>query len=159
MSLLASASVAALALAYTLTGGVFLAFSDFLMRAMDRADGGGVVTMQAINRAVYRSVFMVLFLGLAAVSVGLVAVGLFGRDGVAGWAMAAAGAIYVFGCFAVTARFNVPMNTALASLDGEAARDYWRQHYLPRWTRWNTVRTLACLGAAAGVMLSAHLSE
>ncbi|MEM9602896.1 MAG: hypothetical protein AAGA11_08535 [Pseudomonadota bacterium] len=94
------------------------------------ADGGRVATMQSINRVVCCSVFMAQFLGLTTVSVGQVALGVIGGDGEAGWAMAiarvAAGAIYPLGCVGVTALTNVPMNTALASLDGEAARACWR---------------------------------
>lgn len=50
-------------LAYALVGGVFLAFSDFIMRSLAQTDG--VDTMQAINREVFHWAFMVLFLGLA----------------------------------------------------------------------------------------------
>ena len=54
-------------LAYALVGGVFLAFSDFIMRALSVTSGyGGAEAMQAINREVFRWVFMTLFLGLAA---------------------------------------------------------------------------------------------
>jgi uncharacterized membrane protein len=46
------------------------------------------------------------------------------------------------------------MNDALAGMDLslEATRDYWTGTYLPRWTFWNTVRTLAC-GLAAALLL------
>ena len=61
-------------LAYALVGGVFLAFSDFIMRSLSLTGGvGGVEAMQVINREVFRWVFMALFLGMAAVSL-LVAV-------------------------------------------------------------------------------------
>jgi hypothetical protein len=56
-------------LAYALLGGVFLAFSDFIMRSLSLTGGtGGVEAMQVINREVFRWVFMVLFLGMAAAS-------------------------------------------------------------------------------------------
>ena len=46
-------------LAYALVGGVFLAFSDFIMRALSLTGGsGGAEAMQAINREVFRWVFM-----------------------------------------------------------------------------------------------------
>ena len=57
-------------LAFGLLGGVFLAFSDFIMRSLAQVSGsGGVEAMQAINREVFRIVFMVLFIGMAPVSV------------------------------------------------------------------------------------------
>ena len=56
-------------LAYALVGGVFLAFSDFVMRSLALTGGaGGVEAMQSINREVFRWIFMVLFIGLAPVS-------------------------------------------------------------------------------------------
>jgi len=52
--------------AYALVGGVFLAFSDFIMRSLSHTGGvGGVEAMQVINREVFRWVFMTLFLGMA----------------------------------------------------------------------------------------------
>ena len=42
-------------LAYALVGGVFLAFSDFVMRPLALTGGaGGVEVMQSINREVLR---------------------------------------------------------------------------------------------------------
>ena len=139
-------------LAYALVGGVFLAFSDFIMRSLALTGGhGGVEAMQVINREVFRWVFMVLFLGMAAVSVGLAGYGAFAATGPAGNLIMWAGLVYLVGCFGVTVFFNVPMNEALAGMDmsTEATRDYWLQTYVPRWTFWNSVRTVACAAAAA----------
>ncbi len=61
------------ALAYAVLGGVFLAFSDFIMRALDRVgEPAGVDTMQAINHQVFRALFMPLFIGMAPVSLLLI---------------------------------------------------------------------------------------
>lgn len=139
-------------LAYALVGGVFLAFSDFIMRSLALTDGyGGVEAMQAINREVFRWVFMALFLGMAAVSVVVAAYGAFGASGPAGTMIMIAGLVYLIGCFGVTVFFNVPMNEALAGMElsAETTRDYWFQTYVPRWTFWNSVRTAACVVSAA----------
>lgn len=139
-------------LAYAMVGGVFLAFSDFIMRALSVTSGqGGVEAMHAINREVFRWVFMTLFLGLAAASLALVVYAALGLTGPAATLIAAAGLVYLLGCFCVTVAFNVPMNEALANMDlsQEATRAYWTGTYLPRWTFWNTVRTIACVLAAA----------
>ncbi|MEL6960257.1 MAG: anthrone oxygenase family protein [Pseudomonadota bacterium] len=139
-------------IAYALVGGVFLAFSDFIMRSLALTGGhGGVEAMQVINREVFRWVFMALFLGLAAVSVAVAAYGAFGLSGPAGALIIAAGLVYLIGCFGVTVFFNVPMNEALAGMDmsSDTTRDYWLQTYVPRWTFWNSVRTLACAVSAA----------
>lgn len=146
-------------LAYALVGGVFLAFSDFIMRSLAKTSGvGGVEAMQSINREVFRWVFMSLFLGLTPVSVGFVVYGLLVAEGAAAAALASAGALYLLGCFALTALGAVPMNNALARLDAssEAAEAYWRETYLPRWTALNTVRGGACVLAAAALLFGAR---
>lgn len=147
-------------IAYALVGGVFLAFSDFIMRSLARTSGtGGAEAMQVINREVFRWVFMALFLGLAPVSLVLAAAGFFSVGGGAGVLFAAAGLIYFVGCFGVTVIFNVPLNEALAkmNLDEPATLAFWSDTYVPRWTFWNSVRGFACV-VSASVMLAALLS-
>ena len=139
-------------IAYALVGGVFLAFSDFIMRSLVLTGGhGGIEAMQTINREVFRWVFMALFLGMAAVSVVVAGYGAFGLSGPAGTLIMLAGLVYLIGCFAVTVAFNVPMNEALAGLEvsHETTRDYWSQTYVPRWTYWNSVRASACVASAS----------
>ncbi len=139
-------------LAYALIGGVFLAFSDFIMRSLSVTGGvGGVETMQAINREVFRWVFMTLFLGMAGVSALIVLYAALNLSDLAGIIIIAAGLAYLSGCFGVTVFFNVPLNETLAGMDlsSETTRTYWTSIYLPRWTFWNTVRTLASVIAAA----------
>jgi uncharacterized membrane protein len=137
--------------AYGLVGGVFLAFSDFIMRALSKTGGsGGVEAMQIINREVFRWVFMTLFLGMGAVSLVIVWYGATNLAHPSGAVIVLAALAYLIGCFGVTVAFNVPMNEALAGMDLTRAstRAYWTEIYLPRWTFWNTVRTLACWAAA-----------
>lgn len=139
-------------LAYALLGGVFLAFSDFIMRSLALTSGhGGVEAMQVINREVFRWIFMALFLGMAAISLVVAGYGGFWLSGGAGTLIMAAGLVYLVGCFGVTVFFNVPMNEALAGMEtaSDSTRDYWMQTYVPRWTFWNTVRTAACAASAA----------
>ena len=144
-------------LAYALVGGVFLAFSDFIMRSLSLTSGqGGVEAMQVINREVFRWIFMVLFLGMAAMSLLVAAYGFLHFSAPYGPAFAFAGLLYLIGCFGVTVVCNVPMNEALAGLapDTEDARRYWVETYLPRWTLWNTVRSVACVGSATALMMA-----
>ena len=139
-------------LAYALVAGVFLAFSDFIMRSLSLTGGtGGVEAMQVINREVFRWVFMALFLGMAAVSLVIVGYGATNLAHPSGGLILVAGLVYLIGCFGVTVFFNVPMNEALAgmNLSEDATHAYWTGTYLPRWTFWNTVRTLACGLSAA----------
>ena len=139
-------------LAYAIVGGVFLAFSDFIMRSLARNAGvGGIEAMQIINREVFRWVFMALFLGMAAMSVFILIYSAMNLTGGPRKLMMLGALVYLFGCFAVTIFFNVPMNEALAGMElsADATQDYWTGTYLPRWTMWNTVRTIACALAAA----------
>lgn len=133
-------------IAYALVSGVFLAFSDFIMRSLAHTGGiGGVDAMQVINREVFRWVFMTLFIGMAPVSLAIAGYGGFVVGNGPGILFVLAGLIYFFGCFGVTIFFNVPMNESLAEMDASsaAAGDYWTGTYLPRWTFWNTIRTAA----------------
>ena len=61
-----------------------------------------------------------------------------------------AGAIlYLIGTILVTILGNVPLNDQLAAVSptDPGARELW-EHYLSRWTMWNTVRTVAPMAAA-----------
>lgn len=142
-------------LAYAVVGGVFLAFSDFIMRSLSLTGGvGGVEAMQVINREVFRWVFMALFLGMAAMSIVVAIYGGIFVGGAPGTMMMIAGLVYFIGCFVVTLCFNVPMNETLAPMDlsSAATQEYWSTTYLPRWTFWNSVRTLAC-GVSSALLL------
>jgi uncharacterized membrane protein len=139
-------------LAYALVAGVFLAFSDFIMRSLALTGGaGGVEAMQVINREVFRWVFMALFLGMAGVSVLIAGYSWVALSGPAATLIGVAALVYLVGCFGVTVAFNVPMNEALAGMDlrSEVTQDYWVQSYVPRWIFWNSVRTGAATLSAA----------
>lgn len=139
------------AVGMALVSGVFLAFSDFVMRSLRRASPTvGIEAMQSINREVYGSAFLVALLGLVPVSGVLAVYAVLRLEGLeSGWFVAGA-AIYGIGVVLVTMRGNVPMNRRLDLMAAEAVetRDYW-QHYARRWTRLNHLRTLASALAAA----------
>ena len=128
-------------------GGLYFAFSAFIMRALAEIEpAAGAAAMNAINRVILRSLFMPLFLGTTLGCAALAVLGLFPTERSA-WLLIAGGATYVIGMFVVTMAFNVPLNNALQS---SGARDpaAWRG-YVERWTRWNHVRTIASTGASA----------
>lgn len=147
-------------LAFALLGGVFLAFSDFIMRALANTGGaGGIHAMQVINREVFRYVFMALFLGMAPVSLLLAGYGAIALSGPEATLIVLSGVVYLVGAFGVTVVFNVPLNETLASMDLASAdtHRFWNATYLPRWTFWNTARTVACV-TASGLLMSGLLS-
>jgi uncharacterized membrane protein len=155
MSVLVLITLQIVVLAYALIAGVFLAFSDFIMRALMLTSGtGGAEAMQVINREVFRWVFMLLFIGLAPVSIGIAVYGVFWVGNGPGALFALAGILYLFGCFLVTVVFNVPMNEALAEMElsDPATHAYWLDSYVPRWTFWNSIRATASAIASVAMM-------
>jgi uncharacterized membrane protein len=63
--------------------------------------------------------------------------------------------LYLVGTILVTIRLNVPLNDALAAAEPASAEaaSLWTR-YLAEWTRWNHVRTVASLAAAASFILA-----
>lgn len=137
------------ALSAALMAGIYYAFSGFIMRALARLEHpGGMLAMRAINEAILRSLFLPLFLGSSVACLFLAAYGLVWADQPGALPMALGAGLYLLGQPIVTMRANVPLNTVLAAAEPTApgAVAIW-ERYLTRWTAWNTVRTLACLGA------------
>jgi len=125
--------------------GVFLGFSDFIMRSFRKSSpGAGIESMQVINREVYRSIFITALLGMAVYCIGLLVLAFVKLEGDAAIWMIAGSAIYLVGVVLVTAFGNVPMNQKLDSLPlgSDEAEGYWT-HYAKVWTRWNHVRTIS----------------
>lgn len=134
-----------------LVSGVFLTFSDFVMRSLARAKtAAGVEVMQVINREVFRSVFMVLLMGMSALSPLLIGYAYFRVAGSASALIMTGGAVYFVGVFLVSLVFNVPMNNRLDAKEHSSAEAaaYWTDIYLPRWTFWNYLRAIASAAAA-----------
>jgi len=131
------------------------AYSNILKRpSYTWPNGTRLAVYTALNIEVFRWVFMVLFLGLVPVSLLIVVYGAMVVEHGPGTVMILAGLTYFVGCFGVTAVFNVPMNETLAGMEAsaDATLDYWTGTYLPRWSFWNTVRTVAC-GLSAALLL------
>ena len=133
-----------------LVGGVFFAFSSFVMKALAGVpSAAGIGVMQSINVVVLNPSFLGAFIGTAVVSLGA------GGLALAGWGRSFApfflgGALfYLVGTFLVTGLGNVPLNDQLAAVSAAdpAAPEVW-EHYLGRWTMWNHVRTAAAMVAA-----------
>lgn len=134
-----------------IVAGVFFTFSDFVMRSLAVArPAAGVEVMQAISREVFRSVFMVLLLGMTALSPLLIGYASLFIAGSAATLIMIGGAVYLVGVFVVTLVFNVPMNQRLAAMEFSSteAATYWAATYMPRWTFWNYVRAIASAASA-----------
>ena len=141
----------ATAVACATVGGVFFAFSSFVMAALRRVPAAqGIAAMQSINVLAVTPVFMTALFGTAALCVALAVVEPSGL-------VLAAAATYLLGVLGVTMAYNVPRNNALARLDADepGAAAAW-ERYVREWTGANHVRTLA--GIAAAVLLCAELA-
>ncbi|EHB57637.1 hypothetical protein MycrhDRAFT_0072 [Mycolicibacterium rhodesiae JS60] len=127
----------AAALGAAAIGGLFYAFSTFVMRGLDRTGPVRAATaMRGINaEAQANGPFLTMFLGsaLVALVVGIAAATQLRVPG-SGWILA--GAVLALVPLVVTIAVNVPLNDRLA------AGLPW-QGYYPIWTLWNHVRTVA----------------
>lgn len=126
-----------------LVGGVFFAFSTFVMAALGRLPPQqGVDAMNAINVTVINPAFMAAFMGTALICLVLAVGAAFQLDQAHNQLILAASLLYLFGCFGVTMAFNVPLNDRLAAVGPAQAADLW-SIYRRDWTLWNHVRTVA----------------
>jgi uncharacterized membrane protein len=148
---LVTALTIATAVGCGLNGGVFFAFSSFVMPGLARLrPPDGVAAMQSLNVTAVTPAFMTALFGTGALCVAVIVAGLAGLDeGYGGW-LVGGGALYLAGSIVVTMLYHVPRNNALAVVDPvtpEAGR-LW-ERYLHEWTRGNHVRAAAGVAAAA----------
>ena len=146
-----------LALWSAVIGGVFSAFSEFIMAALLKAEpAAGIEAMQHINRTVIRTQFVAGILLIAPASILLALYSLTAFDGATRFALIGAPIIYVPTVFLMTMLGNVPMNNRLDRLDRTLpeAQAYWVR-YGRNWTRLNHVRTLGSVATAALYLVAA----
>ncbi len=138
------------AVASASVGGVFLAFSAFVMAGLGRlAVPNGIRAMQSINITAVTPVFMAVLFGTAGLGIVLATVSLVDPSSATPWRLGAA-TLYLGGVVALTAAFHVPRNNALARVSAEAAEAaaQWRT-YRVAWLRGNHVRMLTALASSA----------
>jgi uncharacterized membrane protein len=132
-----------------LNGGLFFIFSNTFMRSLDRLPAAGAVAaMNSINAVILNPLFFLVFFGTALLCLVLL-VGQLDSP----WTVAGA-LSYLVGTLGVTMICNVPLNDKLAKVLPAATdmETQWRAYRGP-WTRWNHVRTIACLLAAAAFVI------
>ena len=142
-----------------LIGGLFFAFSNFIMQALARVPAqSGAAAMQSINVTVLNPLFFAAFFGTGVICLILAVMALPTRSEPSSIACLAAAIIYLVGTIGVTMAFNVPLNEKLAQmpLSDPGLPDLW-SHYLAEWTKWNHVRAVASLLAAALFMVAGML--
>ncbi len=130
-------------------GGVFFAFSVFVMQALGRLPPAkGIAAMQAINAAAPTPLFMAALLGTGLTCVTLAGSALFRMDEPDAVYHLVGGLLYLV-AIVLTIVYHVPRNDALAAIDpnGADAASHWSR-YQTGWTAWNHVRTIASIAAA-----------
>ena len=139
------------ALSSGLVAGWFFAFSNHIMKALGRLpDDQGIRVMQDINIIVINPLSMGALLGTALICIVASVLSVVDWEEPEVFYVLAGSGVYLVGTVLVTIAFNVPRNDALAAADPDSAAgtEVWRR-YLTEWTRWNHVRTVAALAAAA----------
>ncbi len=159
MNLLTTVLAVVAMLGSALIGGVFYAFSSFIMKALARMPTEeGIAAMQSINIVVINASFLGAFIGTAVISLMLAVLA------IKGWGMPSApwllaGALlYLLGTFLVTGLGNVPLNEKLAAVSAtdSSAVAVW-EHFLDQWTTLNTLRTTASVTAALSLTIGLTL--
>ncbi len=146
-----------LALWSAVIGGVFSAFSEFVMSGLLRtAPAGGIEAMQHINRTVIKTQFVAGILSIALFSVlfALYSTTIF--EGAALVTLILAPIVYLPTVFFMTIFGNVPMNNKLERLNHKTfeAETYWID-YGRDWTRLNHIRTLGSILTAGLYIIAA----
>jgi uncharacterized membrane protein len=146
-----------LALWSAVIGGVFSAFSEFVMAGLLRAPpAGGIEVMQHINRTVLRTQFVAGIFSIAVFSVLFAIYGLVAFEGSVLVTLLLAPLVYLPSVFLMTIFGNVPMNNRLEAMDPSTveAHAYWLE-YGRRWTRLNHARYLGSVLTAGLYIIAA----
>ncbi|MBD8524603.1 DUF1772 domain-containing protein [Pseudomarimonas arenosa] len=150
MSVFVSILTIAALLGAALVGGIFFAFSNFIMRALASVPSpAGLQAMQSINIKVLNPGFLGLFMGTALIFVVLASVALLDWSAAQSPYLLGAAVAYLGGTWGVTVRGNVPLNDQLArqAPEGPDSEQIWND-YVEGWTRLNSQRTGASILAA-----------
>ncbi|MCA0027066.1 MULTISPECIES: DUF1772 domain-containing protein [unclassified Mesorhizobium] len=139
-------------------GGVFFAFSNFVMPAMARLPAaGGIAAMNSINITVITPMFMTALFGTGLICLVLIAGAIIGWQQPGSFWLLAGAVIYLVGNPIVTMVFNVPLNDALAAIDPASSNGaaVWTT-YLRDWVMWNHVRAITAIAALASFWFAAR---
>ena len=132
-------------------GGVFFAFSNFVIAALARLPvPSGIAAMNSINVTVITSTFMTALFGTGLICLVLIAGAIMDWSQPGSFWLLAGAVIYLVGNPVVTMVFNVPLNDALAVVDPASANGaaVWANH-LNQWVMWNHCRTVTAIVAMA----------
>ena len=140
-------------------GGVYVAFSTFVMPALRRVPADrAVVAMQAMNRAAPAPWAIVGLLGAGGACAVLAVQALADLDDAAARWRLAGSALYL-STIVITFAFHIPRNEALDHVDAAGAGvDRAWADFAGSWSSGNHIRALASVGAAAVLTYAATVS-
>jgi uncharacterized membrane protein len=141
-----------------IVGGVFYAFSTFVMPGLKRLPASeGVHAMQQINVTAQQPAFMLAFMGTTALCLYLGVRGFIDRGETRATLLMAGSLLYLVGVFGLTVGQNVPLNDTLATVNPHApgVAAHW-QHFLSGWEWANHLRGAASI-ASSGAFIAALL--
>ena len=139
-----------------LVAGLFFAFVVAVSPGLRRVDDVAFTgAFRAINAAILRPAFLLVFVAAPATAVLLAVLHVLDGSSASAWAVGAAAASVA--TFVVTVARNVPLNEALARADvsGPTSASAARRAFESPWTRWNAVRTLTGVCAVLGLAATA----
>ena len=143
------AVTAAAAVGSGAVGGVFFAFSGFVMPALDRlSPAQAAAAMQSINVTAVRPPLMITLFATTALAVAAPLLARRGSDQPT-LLLIIAGALYLIGTVGTTIVGNVPLNDALARTAAATTDAATWTAWSSAWTARNHVRTVAALAATA----------
>jgi uncharacterized membrane protein len=137
-------------------GGVFFAFSAFVMPALERLPAAqGIAAMQSINLTAQRTALMTGMFGTALLCCALAFMAYRSWGEPQAWWWVAGCALYLVGPIGLTIVHHVPLNDALATVHAQApgAAAQW-QDYLHDWNPLNHLRAAGGIGAAAAFIVA-----
>ena len=147
-------------ISYAMVAGLFLTFSDFIMRSLNSAPpSAGIEVMQNINRDIFKSLTIFLLWGMVLLSIFIGVYAILYISGFASLLLTTGSVAYIVGVLVVSYTANIPMNDHLKNMvaqDPQAAK-YWSEVYVPKWSAWNYLRAIGS-GAAAVCTLAACIS-
>lgn len=146
-----------LALWSAIVGGVFSAFSEFVMPALTKTTPTcGIEAIQQINRDVIGTQFVAGIILIAPLCVMFAVYCLLAYEDIVIWPVLSAAGLYLLSVFGITVVGNVPMNNRLDAMDKSerAAAAYW-QEYGRNWTRMNHIRCIGSIGTSCLMLAGA----
>ena len=134
-----------------LIGGVFFAFSAFVMSGLNRLPASrATAAMQSVNVTAQHPPLMLALFGTAAICGSLIYRALTTWGDRRALLLLIGAALYLVGAILVTIAVNVPLNNQLAALTPASpdAPAHW-QHFIAAWTLANHARAVLSLAACA----------